>query len=225
MDAKAVVHQTVGSPEEAVDALASRYHAASVALRDAVERYLAGGEPPTPKERMAFFYPELRITYAPDGLVPTSPRAYAKFSVPGDYTTTVTQPAAFRDYLIEQLAPLMSEFNAKVEVGMSRQEIPYPYVFERGDELGRGGATAADLALHFPIPHLSEVGDEIADGLWDYDEARPRPLSLFDAVRVDFRCVVWCIIRARIGGLCSRGFYSPIIIAMWINLSGGASKP
>ena len=80
----------------------------------------------------------------------------------------------------------MNEFHAHVEVGLSGQEIPYPYVFERGDELGRGGASAADLALHFPIPLLSEVGDEIADGLWDYDEERPRPLALFDAVRVDF---------------------------------------
>jgi AMP nucleosidase len=179
-------YQRVGTPEEAVDALDLRYTAASVALRAAVERYLAGGAAPSKDERLAFRYPELRITYAPEGVLPTSPRAFAKFSVPGVYTTTITQPEAFRDYLIEQLHPLMSEFNAKVEVGTSAQEIPYPYVFERGDELGRGGASAADLALHFPIPLLSEVGDEIADGLWDYDEKRPRPLSLFDGVRVDF---------------------------------------
>jgi len=176
----------VNTPEDAVEALEILYAAASTALRDAVEHYLAGGSPPSAEQRMAFRYPELRIGYHPDGLVPTSPRAYAKFSVPGVYTTTVTQPEAFRSYLIEQLRPLMSEFNAHVEVGLSAQEIPYPYVFDRGDELGRGGASAADLALHFPIPLLSEVGDEIADGLWDYDEERPRPLALFDAVRVDF---------------------------------------
>ncbi len=176
----------VHTPEEAVDALELNYAAASSALRDCVERYLAGGAPPSKAERLAFRYPELRITYRPEGLVPTSARAYAKFSMPGDYTTTVTQPSAFRSYLIEQLGPLMSEFHAHVEIGQSAQEIPYPYVFERGDELGRGGASAADLALHFPIPLLSEVGDEIADGLWDYDEERPRPLALFDAVRVDF---------------------------------------
>ena len=176
----------VSTPAEAVETLETLYAAARSALRECVERYLAGGSPPSKAERAAFRYPELRITYGPEGLVPTSARAYAKFSVPGDYTTTVTQPATFRAYLIEQLDPLMNEFHAHVEVGLSGQEIPYPYVFERGDELGRGGASAADLALHFPIPLLSEVGDEIADGLWDYDEERPRPLALFDAVRVDF---------------------------------------
>jgi AMP nucleosidase len=181
-----LTHKNVRTPDEAVDLLDQFYKAASKSLHDAVERFLAGGPPPTKVERAQFRYPELRITYAPEGLVPTSPRAYAKFSVQGSYTTTVTQPDAFRAYLVEQLKPLMDEFDAKVEVGWSEQEIPYPYVFERGDELGRGGANAADLALHFPIPQLSEVGDEIADGLWDYDEERPRPLALFDAVRVDF---------------------------------------
>jgi AMP nucleosidase len=186
MVGKARPAKQVFSAEEAVDVLEAYYATAAAALREGVERFLAGGVPPTPQERSLYRYPELTITYAPDGLVPTSPRAYAKFSMPGGYTTTVTQPEAFRAYLIEQLHPLMAEFDAKVEVGLSAQEIPYPYVFERGDELGRGGVSAADLALHFPIPLLSEVGDEIADGLWDYDEQRPRPLALFDAVRVDF---------------------------------------
>lgn len=176
----------VTTAEDAVDALDALYQGASRALREAVERYLAGGAPPTKAERAAFRYPELRIIYAPEGLVPTNPRAFAKFSVPGTFSTTVTQPAAFRAYLLEQLHPLIAEFNAQIEIGVSTQEIPYPYVFERGDELGRGGASAADLALHFPIPLLSEVGDEIADGLWEYDDESPRPLALFDAVRADF---------------------------------------
>src|SRR5690606_28209591 len=33
---------------------------------------------------------------------------------------------------------------------------------------------------------LAAVGDEIADGLWEGEEGQPRPLALFDAVRVDF---------------------------------------
>ncbi|MDP1045080.1 AMP nucleosidase, partial [Klebsiella pneumoniae] len=65
-------------------------------------------------------------------------------------------------------------------------EIPYPYALDGGDELGRGGITAAELARHFPTPLLSLVGDEIADGTFDIVEGQPRPLSLFDAVRVDY---------------------------------------
>ena len=46
--------------------------------------------------------------------------------------------------------------------------------------------SVTELARHFPTPLLSNVGDEIADGLWRFEPGRPRPLALFDAVRVDF---------------------------------------
>src|SRR3712207_7101513 len=60
--------------------------------------------------------------------------AYAKFEEPGTYATTVTHPSFFRDYLLEQLRPLTEDYGAAIEVGVSAQEIPYPYVFERSEE-------------------------------------------------------------------------------------------
>ena len=81
---------------------------------------------------------------------------------------------------------MVEEFGATIEVGVGAQEIPYPYVFESGDELGRGGATASELARFFPIPSLSVVGDEIADGAFEMRPGFERPLALFDAVRVDY---------------------------------------
>ncbi len=65
-------------------------------------------------------------------------------------------------------------------------EIPFPYTMERVDEIGRKGISASDLARHFPTPRLSLVGDEVADGEWEAPEGEPRPLALFDAVRVDY---------------------------------------
>ena len=62
------------------------------------------------------------------------------------YSVTVTHPAAFRNYLLEQLVPLMRDFTVEVEVGVSEQNIPYPYVVEQGDELAGSGVTAAALA-------------------------------------------------------------------------------
>jgi AMP nucleosidase len=156
-------------------------------LRRGLERYLTHGEPPKPNERAGWRYPELRVSYFPDGVTPETRRAYAKFSAPGVYATTVTQPDAFRSYLVAQLAPLMKDYGATVSIGVGRQEIPYPYAATSGDELARGGATASELARHFPTPLLSAVGDEIADGHWRPDEpGDPLPLALFDAVRVDF---------------------------------------
>jgi AMP nucleosidase len=175
----------VATPEEAVDRLAQLYDEAAQALRAAVERFLKTGEPPSAAIRGLFRYPELRLIYQPTGgPAPSSPRAYAKFSEPGVYSVTVTQPADFRAYLLEQLQPLVTEYGAHIEVGVGDQEIPYPYVIESGDELTREGADAAELARYFPIPSLATIGDETADGEFVHDDERP--LALFDAPRVDY---------------------------------------
>jgi len=183
---KAGGFEQVASASEAVDRLAALHGAACQSLRGALERYLKEHKPPTPAERATFRYPEVRVTYRPDGVMPVSARAYAKFQGPGVYSTTVTQPEAFRPYLVEQLGLLMQDFDARVEVGVSGLDIPYPYIVDRGDELAGHGVSAAELARFFPTPMLAAVGDEIADGLWDVEEGRARPLALFDAVRVDF---------------------------------------
>ena len=49
-----------------------------------------------------------------------------------------------------------------------------------------GDLSVADLARHFPTPMLANVGDEVVDGTWQRPEGGPRPLALFDAVRIDF---------------------------------------
>lgn len=178
--------RTVATPEEAVEALIHLYDGAIEAQREALEHFFSTHTAPTPSERARFRYPELRLVYRATSVPPVKQRAYAKFQSPGVYATTITQPAFFRAYLLEQLNYLVRDYGATLEVGVSDQEIPYPYVFERGDELGRGAHSAAELAQYFPTPLLAKVGDEIADGTWLFHEEDPRPLSLFDAARVDY---------------------------------------
>lgn len=174
------------APEAAVEELSRRYDAAAHALRQAVERFLAGGPPPGEAERTAFRYPRLCVRYEAEGPPRLVSRAFAKFEEPGLYASTITQPAAFHDYLVGQLRYLVEDYGATITVEAGEQEIPYPYVFESGDELGRGGVTAAELARHFPTPRLAEVGDDIVDGTFRPEPGAPRPLALFDAVRVDY---------------------------------------
>jgi AMP nucleosidase len=166
--------ETVATPTEAVDRLAELYGGAANALRASVERFLDDGVAPTPEVAARFRYPQLRVTYKPEGVQPTSQRAFAKFPEAGVYTTTLTQPEAFRAYLLEQLQPLVGEFGATLEVGLGSQIIPYPYVFEAGDEFGRGGASASELARFFPVPLLASMGDEIADGIYEIKPGDPR---------------------------------------------------
>ena len=179
-------HETALSPEQAVDRLEALHAEAVRAQRDALARFAAGGAPPDPAERRHFRYPELRLVWAPSGPMPFTRRAWGKLQTPGIYATTVTQPGFFRPYLLEQLRPLDVEYGASIRVHVSDQEMPYPYVLDRGDELAHSGATPAELARHFPAPLLSAVGDEVADGLWTSGEGQARPLALFDAVRVDY---------------------------------------
>jgi AMP nucleosidase len=174
------------SAEQAVEGLAALHATAMGALRLALDRFVAKRSPPSPDERSRFRYPELRLIWDPLGPRPFTWRAWAKFQLPGTYATTVTQPAFFRRYLLEQLRPLVDEYGATIEIGVGDQEIPYPYVFEKGDELVHGDVSAAELARYFPAPILSAVGDEVADGAWVFEAGRPRPLALFDAARVDY---------------------------------------
>ena len=166
--------------------LPTLHEEATSTLKRCLERYFTTQEAPSEAERRSFCYPELVVHYEAHGVVPSIPRAYAKFQGPGIYITTVTHPAHFRRYLLEQLTHLVRDYGATIEVARSDQEIPYPYVLDKGDDLGRDGITAAELALHFPVPQLALVGDEIADGQWDHTPGDPLPLALFDAVRVDY---------------------------------------
>ena len=174
------------TPEAAAEQLITLHAKATKALKAALDAYFDTRTAPTPAERSEFCYPELKVTYTAKGLQPSIARAYAKFQGPGIYVSTITQPAHFKRYLVSQLNHLVADYDATIEVGISKQEIPYPYVLESGNDLGKGDVTAAELALHFPIPQLALVGDEIADGQWEQSNGNPLPLALFDAVRIDY---------------------------------------
>jgi AMP nucleosidase len=174
------------TPQEAIDRLED-IHAASVkSLRDALARFVKSKIPPTPEERARFRYPEIRVTYAPDGPTPASERAYAKFNAPGVYITSVTSPRDFSAYFLENLTPLVEEYGATVEVGLSDAEMPYSYVVDGAGDIGVGDVPPQELARWFPTPQLSEVGDEIVDGEFDVVPGLPRPLALYDGLRVDY---------------------------------------
>jgi AMP nucleosidase len=175
------------TPAEAVDRLEELYAQASSALTSALDRYLNTRAVPSAGTRAKFNYPALRVVHRQEQpQPPASRRAFGKLVRRGVYETTVTHPGAFRGYLLEQLGPLVEEYGAEIETGISSQEIPYPYVIERAEEIASANVPASELARYFPTPRLSEVGDEVADGLWRRKQGEPYPLALFNAVRTDF---------------------------------------
>ena len=170
-----------------VDRLETEYRASVEALQQALRSFLAGGPPPDPAERRkgAYVYPELRLYWPHNEPWPRISRAFARIGQPGRYAITVTRPDHFRDYLIENLELILTDFNVEIEVGRSKQEIPFPYVLDPADA-AKADVSALEIGRHFPTTELAHIGDEIADGMWIAPETEPRPLALFDGLRTDF---------------------------------------
>lgn len=173
------------TPVQALDKLEAMYNSAVEALRNAIAVFIENGTLPDEQARKdgLFVYPELKVSWngTPHSSVKT--RAYGRFTHPGCYTTTITRPALFREYLEEQLNLLQEDYGASIEVVPSSHEIPYPYVID-GASLALDRSMSADLTRYFPTTELAQIGDETADGL--FQPAGFSPLSHFDARRVDF---------------------------------------
>lgn len=187
-EAVAKTFRAAETADQAVARLTELYDSSVAALRHELKTYLDGGPPPSEAERFAgaFSYPELRITYLPEGPVPPVSRAFGKFSEAGVYARTVTNPARFRRYLVEQIELLAEEYPIKIETGLSTQEIPFSYVLDGADGLDMDAASPAELVRHFPYADLAGVDDALPNGDRPSLPGAPRPLSLFDAARTDY---------------------------------------
>ncbi len=181
-------YKTAKTPSEAVDQLQTLYDASVERLQNSLKSFLDGNGPPSAEEREAgaFVYPELRVTYEPDGPPPPISRAFGKFTDPGVYASTITHPDMFRDYLISQLTLLQDSYDVTIETGPSSVEIPFSYVLDGAADLDMDAATPAELVRHFPYADLSKINDDVANGLSPSTPGEQRPLSLFEAPRVDY---------------------------------------
>ena len=163
------------------------YRASVERLQSAMSAYISGGTIPDPISRAdgSFAYPEIRLSYKGGVDRPTPLRSFGRMVTPGDYKISVTKPAVFAEYLIEQLTLLIEDYDVTVEAVAGRQEIPFPYVIDPGHALSLDEVSATELARFFPATELAHIGDEIADGLWIAQDDT-RPLALFDGLRTDF---------------------------------------
>lgn len=173
------------TPEQALEQLETLYNQSVAALREAIDRYIENGTLPSVQARAEglFVYPALSVFWDGEAHSALKTRAWGRFTHAGNYTTTITQPALFRSYLLDQLRSLYQDFGAKITVGLSQHEIPYPYVID-GSALALDRSMSAGLTRYFPTTELAQIGDETADGLFHPTELYP--LSHFDARRIDF---------------------------------------
>ena len=176
------------TPETIIAELSRIFDAAVACLRADIAAFATQGTLPPPERRHdgSYCYPELRLHFDGQTLGDHSARSFGRLIERGTYACTVTRPALFEDYLAEQLALITSDYDVRIEVCPSRQEIPFPYVLDGSDGAQMNGVTPQDLAQHFPTTELARIGDEIADGLDVPEYEGLLPLSLFDGLRTDF---------------------------------------
>jgi AMP nucleosidase len=171
-----------------VEQVASEYDAAVKRLQDALSAYLIGRVPPAEHMRSNwdFAYPKLVIRFAGVERDNISNLAFGRLEKPGVYSTTITQPRLFARYLARQLELLDAQYVIEISVSRSTQEIPFPYVLDGRADLDLGDVTPLELARLFPTTELADIGDEIADGMFEAAGENGSPLALFDALRTDF---------------------------------------
>src|SRR5690242_10773735 len=126
-------------------------------LQAALTRYLADGTPPEAGSRLdgSFAYPEIQVKYRGGSDRPAPRRSFGRLSEAGDYRITVTRPAMFANYLIEQLTFLIEDYDVLVSAHPGRQEIPFPYVLDPGHAMRLDEVSATELARHFPATELA----------------------------------------------------------------------
>ncbi|MEJ2895315.1 AMP nucleosidase [Bordetella avium] len=137
--------------------------------------------------RVRAYYPAVRIsvqTYDPID----SRLSYGHVAEPGRYQTTITQPALFTDYLIEQIGLLLQNHGVPVEVGESDMPIPLHFAFPEGTYVEGEHLESLKRPLRdlFDVPDLAVTDDAIVNGSWRGRDGEPNPLAPFTATRVDY---------------------------------------
>ncbi len=171
-----------------VSKITTEYNASVDRLRSALARYLTDHTPPPIEARTNgdFAYPELVIHYGGSERENITNLAYGRLEKSGTYRTTITRPELFAVYLAGQLDLLIEQYDVRIEILRSTQEIPFPYVLDGRSDLELGDVTPMELARYFPTTELAHIGDEIADGMFNPAAGNGSPLALFDALRTDF---------------------------------------
>lgn len=182
-DAPADDLQQCESAAEAVARLKALYGQALDSVERQYRAFGAGALPPGAAN--APTYPYLCAEVPAEQASQTSNLALGRVAEMSLYGASMTRPALFEAYLVEQLEQVMRRFKARVFVGRSRTPIPLSFALEQATAT-LSPDQRARLQFHFHTPNLVATNDDIVDGKIILERGGPLPLSLFAAERVDY---------------------------------------
>jgi AMP nucleosidase len=185
-----VISPEVPGPEQftdaraAVERLQALYDTAVAFLRDRFTETLTGGRPAA---RFRAFYPEIRITTSSFDLV-DSRLSFGYVGAPGTYSTTITRPDLFENYLVQQVRLLIE--NHRVPVTVRPSETPMPVHFAVANDAGvtvpQEGVMDFSLRDFFDVPDLTTTHDDIVNGFLYTHPDGSGALAPFTAQRIDY---------------------------------------
>ncbi|APX89909.1 AMP nucleosidase [Brevirhabdus pacifica] len=176
--------QTFDNAEAAVARLEELYAGGT---RFLAERFTEAAAQHSPTRRYRAYYPEIRLTTTSYVQV-DSRLSYGHVSQPGSYSTTVTRPDLFRQYLIQQIGLLMRNHRVPVRIGLSDTPIPLHFAVAGDPDLSvpQEGAMAFPLRDVFDVPDLNTTNDAIVNGYGFTHPDGSGPLAPFTAQRIDY---------------------------------------
>lgn len=171
--------------KEAVDRLCALYDAACDFLTAKFSE--AAGLTEQPANRFRAFYPEIRFRTTTHAATDNR-LSFGHVPGPGTYSTSITRPDLFRNYLEQQIGLLIQNHGVPVAVGQSTTPMPVHFaVAGRSDiTVPQEGAMPFPLRDVFDVPDLSNTHDDIVNGLGYRHEDGSEPLAPFTAQRIDY---------------------------------------
>ncbi len=177
-------HEAFSDAAEAVQRLQELYDNSARFLCDRFAEALTKGKP---DRRIRAFYPEVRITTKTFATADTR-LSFGHVVEPGRYSTTITRPDLFANYLTQQLGLLIQNHNMPVSVGYSSTPMPVHFAVANDAALNvpQEGASEYTLRDIFDVPELQTMNDDIVNGYGFTFDDGAHPLAPFTAQRIDY---------------------------------------
>ncbi|MGV8985505.1 MAG: AMP nucleosidase [Cypionkella sp.] len=168
----------------AVDHLELLYAQATTFLGQAFSDSVTLGKPAA---RVRAYYPEIRLTVSSHDKI-DSRLSFGHVSHPGTYSTTITRPDLFRNYLIQQIGLLMENHGVYVQIGLSDTPIPLHFAVANNPDMTVPHQGVLNFTLRdvFDVPDLATTNDDIVNGQRTRYDDGSHPLAPFTAQRVDY---------------------------------------
>ncbi|PRY93382.1 AMP nucleosidase [Hasllibacter halocynthiae] len=175
--------ETFDDAEAAVERLITLYELAADFLTARFAETIAGEMPDAPCRA---FYPEIRFTTSSFQRI-DSRLSFGHVAQPGTYSTTVTRPDLFRNYLTQQIALLIANHEQPVTIRVSDTPMPVHFAVARAEmTVPQDGALGVPLRDLFDVPDLVITNDDIVNGTRTAFPDGSKPLAPFTAQRIDY---------------------------------------